>query len=668
MPLLPGKNEIGHNVKEMEAAGHSHAQSVAAALREAYDAHAAGIILRSSQGRALFLRRSDKSRDHAGEWCCPGGSIEAGETPEQAARREAQEEAGYPAGELTQIDEGDGFVTFQADVAEEFEPTLNEEHVEFRWAPMDTPPEPTHPGVLATLRKLLEKAAEAGQEEAQTQRQAQALLATDALDRREYDTNGWFEVKDNPLSKVGVYQYSEASVVKGGDRNKMVGVYRPAEELGSEECLKSFKLMPWTDDHPSTLLGPEEQGLVPAEKKGVHGVIGEQVYFRDGTLYGNIKVFSESLAKKIAAGKRELSCGYHCDFIPQEGVHEGIPYQYVQRNMRGNHFSSVPKGRMGSEVRVLDAADAPNSEFAAATRFTFSLDMRETAMPESKRDDEIKDCVDADTLQFIGDSFNSLVGELEKKGYSKEYATKIAGKVAAEKGMTGHHDSKDKVTTMPAADATTKTEEELKRESADRRAARDSKRSARDAMRAKDMSAEEEEAEDAREAAEDAEEEKEDEKDESKEAKDRKSARDRRMGARDARKGARDRKAAKDAEEKEKKEAAKDKGMDAAEVAALVEQKVRDVAPAMRREAAAVHKLYQRLSPVIGAFDHDEMSVTEMAAYGLKKLGAPEAKTDPVTALDFYLAGRAQAQPEPRIRSAAHDASDASFVGKYLNS
>ena len=35
MPLLKGKSEVGHNVKEMEAAGHPRAQAVAASLREA---------------------------------------------------------------------------------------------------------------------------------------------------------------------------------------------------------------------------------------------------------------------------------------------------------------------------------------------------------------------------------------------------------------------------------------------------------------------------------------------------------------------------------------------------------------------------------------------------------------------------------------------------------
>jgi len=35
MPLLPGKKNIGHNIKEMQKAGHSHKQAVAAAMNKA---------------------------------------------------------------------------------------------------------------------------------------------------------------------------------------------------------------------------------------------------------------------------------------------------------------------------------------------------------------------------------------------------------------------------------------------------------------------------------------------------------------------------------------------------------------------------------------------------------------------------------------------------------
>ena len=55
-------------------------------------------------------------------------------------------------------------------------------------------------------------------------------------------------------------------------------------------------------------------------------------------------------------------------------------------------------------------------------------------IPNERLDAIMEDCDMFDAAQSRADSFDSLVAELERKGYSKEYATKIAGKVAAEKG------------------------------------------------------------------------------------------------------------------------------------------------------------------------------------------------------------------------------------------
>lgn len=164
------------------------------------------------------------------------------------------------------------------------------------------------------------------------------------------DLNGWYEVRDNPLSKVGVFPYS--GLPNAPDPQKVYSVLRPEEELSSEECLASFRLLPWVDDH--TMLGDAEAGLMPAEQKGVHGVIGENVYFRDGTIYGNLKVFSEVMANVISNGKRELSLGYRCAYDWTPGVWNGIPYDCVQRQVRGNHLALVAEGRMGPDVAVLD--------------------------------------------------------------------------------------------------------------------------------------------------------------------------------------------------------------------------------------------------------------------------------------------------------------------------
>ena len=65
--------------------------------------------------RVLLTRRSDNLGNHAGQVAFPGGKIEAGETPKEAALREADEEVGLKssfvevAGFLDSYETGTGF-------------------------------------------------------------------------------------------------------------------------------------------------------------------------------------------------------------------------------------------------------------------------------------------------------------------------------------------------------------------------------------------------------------------------------------------------------------------------------------------------------------------------------------------------------------------------------
>lgn len=191
---------------------------------------------------------------------------------------------------------------------------------------------------------------------------------------RKYDLNGWFEAKGNPLSKVGIYDYSGAQIgAPAEDAQKIFKVYRPAEELSREETIESFKLIPFIDDH--TMLG---DGFTSVDDRPVGGVIGQDVYFEDGTLFGNPKVYSKALAEKIKSGKTELSCGYRCryDFTP--GVFDGEHYDVIQRDIRGNHLALVDEGRMGPEVAILD-------------HLTFAVDAKEL----TPVDEELKEMLAA---------------------------------------------------------------------------------------------------------------------------------------------------------------------------------------------------------------------------------------------------------------------------------
>lgn len=115
-------------------------------------ASAAGIAFTAPDGATLYLKRAGD--DHAGEWCFPGGSIEPGETPEQAAIRECREEIGaMPYGErrvlADLVTDGVKYTTFAQPVARRFTPMLNGDHSAFAWS--EKPPEPLHPGVRAAL-------------------------------------------------------------------------------------------------------------------------------------------------------------------------------------------------------------------------------------------------------------------------------------------------------------------------------------------------------------------------------------------------------------------------------------------------------------------------------------------------------------------------------------
>jgi mutator protein MutT len=57
-------------------------------------AHVPGPAGWSAEAAILLTRRAAGLRAHAGQWALPGGRIDAGETPEQAALRELHEEVG----------------------------------------------------------------------------------------------------------------------------------------------------------------------------------------------------------------------------------------------------------------------------------------------------------------------------------------------------------------------------------------------------------------------------------------------------------------------------------------------------------------------------------------------------------------------------------------------
>jgi 8-oxo-dGTP pyrophosphatase MutT (NUDIX family) len=111
-----------------------------------------GILLQHRVGWSHF----------GGTWGIPGGAINQGESAQDAALREAYEEAGVPAELMTVIFTSVldldfwSYTTVVAQATESFEPVMgDEESQELRWVPVDAVELlPLHPGFAASWPTL----------------------------------------------------------------------------------------------------------------------------------------------------------------------------------------------------------------------------------------------------------------------------------------------------------------------------------------------------------------------------------------------------------------------------------------------------------------------------------------------------------------------------------
>lgn len=130
---------------------------------------AAGLLLRApGPGDApVVLLQHRAAWSHQGDtWGLPGGARDSHETAEQAAIREAHEEAGLPQDQLTvrkvvqtKVVAAGGvswtYSTVIADAPEMLPTVPNRESAELRWVAVDAVAElPLHPGFAASWERL----------------------------------------------------------------------------------------------------------------------------------------------------------------------------------------------------------------------------------------------------------------------------------------------------------------------------------------------------------------------------------------------------------------------------------------------------------------------------------------------------------------------------------
>lgn len=121
-----------------------------ATTEQAMDSAAAAGVMYFAGNKILLMKRRD-DRVNGGVWALPAGTIEAGESPLQAACREFTEETGkrlYRASPAW----SDGNFAAYVSYGEEFVPTLCEEHAAYVWVTPEEMPQPLHAG----LREMIE--------------------------------------------------------------------------------------------------------------------------------------------------------------------------------------------------------------------------------------------------------------------------------------------------------------------------------------------------------------------------------------------------------------------------------------------------------------------------------------------------------------------------------
>jgi hypothetical protein len=213
------------------------------------------------------------------------------------------------------------------------------------------------------------------------------------MSAQQIDENGYILIENNPISRSGVFEYLGSSI-GAPEPNKIYKVYRPDEELSNPETLESFKLIPLIDDH--AMIGKSDMGYLPPEKKGVHGIVGETLEFRDGVLYANLKIFSETLSRLIKQGKKDLSLGYRCVYEKAKGIFAGQEYDYIQRSLRGNHIALVDQARCA--VSVLDHSMTYDSLELSIAK----------AKDDAKMEEKEKTAEDALTLEGLSEKLNDM--------------------------------------------------------------------------------------------------------------------------------------------------------------------------------------------------------------------------------------------------------------------
>ena len=167
------------------------------------------------------------------------------------------------------------------------------------------------------------------------------------------DVNTGFLRSRVSICRSGIQEYLGRELgLTGDDALKVFNVLRHPDDVTSEDSLSTYKNLVVTDDHPN-------EGWVNVDNIREHqrGQLSEVEI--DNTqdevhIYGMMTITDADLIEKTMRGKIEVSLGYARELVAEEGVYNGIPYQYKYTNIIANHLSVVDRGRCGATCAIVN--------------------------------------------------------------------------------------------------------------------------------------------------------------------------------------------------------------------------------------------------------------------------------------------------------------------------
>jgi hypothetical protein len=178
------------------------------------------------------------------------------------------------------------------------------------------------------------------------------VLAFDRASARTFDGYGRMHVAGCRITKANVCPYYGREIPNasalGLDPNKIYRLYRDPEEL--KKAAPTFRNLPLLAIHTKHTANDPKQYVTV-------GTVGDVSFDGQYLVSDQLSVWaSDGITLVQTEEARELSSsyGYRADMTP--GVTpEGVAYDGVMRDIKGNHVALVKAGRAGSDVVVNDA-------------------------------------------------------------------------------------------------------------------------------------------------------------------------------------------------------------------------------------------------------------------------------------------------------------------------